>query len=191
VHNCTGSVGAQLEVLPLLTKSASQLFSGPLHKCSGELVAVCYRVLFGVLFQPCSAHLHQHLVSALKKCTKSPTADQHACNALYHILTTEEQRWESCEGARCTHLPIGPAWASVLRVAPNLPEDSPCVAKGVLLLARQLDSAIDQINSGAHALPQVADDVQVCSLNHKSGLKGSYAHRPKKKCGRIIPHAAE
>eukprot|EP00892_Ulva_mutabilis_P007743 jgi/Ulvmu1/5340/UM022_0134.1 len=151
-------VHAQLDALPPVCKALTAALGKSCDYSESQTACIHCAVL--LLFQPCSTHLHQPLTAALAPHIRSNACTEQLRSAIACALDMHERR-PKVEGSNpITHIPSAPAWAALLRAAPQQPALQQLATKLLQQLAEQLHAAMEQISAGAHASPQLSEDVQ-------------------------------
>lgn len=159
-------VHAQVDALPPLCKALTAVLST--HCEYSEPQIACLRCAVLLLFQPCSTHLHQPLTAALAPHIKSVACTEHLCSAVIRSLDLCQRQSRGEDRSAITDIPLAPAWATLLRAAPKQPAFQRLATRILGQLAEHLHAAMEQISTGAHAAPQLSEDIQVPSLtSHK------------------------
>lgn len=107
------------------------------------------RLLFEMLLQPYSAHLHRPLLATLRPLVASETLRQASAAAISQCISAQQQQWQSAprQEMPVTCLPLAAAWTSMTSFisASEAPIDVTCA--GLHLLSEQMHCALEQANS--------------------------------------------
>lgn len=122
---------------------------------------VCLRLLFEILFQPYSAHLHRPLVATLRPLVAAETLKQASAAAISQCMSEQQRQWQTRhESSTLARIPLAAAWTSTTSCAVQIPIQSTCLC--LQLLAEQIHCVLEQSqNAAAPMQAELAHDLKV------------------------------